>query len=151
MDDGTIKINQDDIQSVFQRLRGTIQYWRVARNELLAKIKQLGLSSSSLHSSAEMRWPEVSVSILKSKGHTIFCQSTSAAPAAYHEVFIEDEPLDQFLASEPIEKATVLSELAVHVTRIFNKRVQSFFKKIVMSHHEGYLTVSFLPVVLKCS
>ena len=38
----TIKVSQDDVQTVFQRLRGTSQYWRVARNELLAKVKQLG-------------------------------------------------------------------------------------------------------------
>ena len=40
--DGLYGVNQTDVQSVFQRLRGTSQYWRVARSEMLAKIKQLG-------------------------------------------------------------------------------------------------------------
>ena len=51
--------------------------------------------------------------------------------------------MDQFLASNPIEKATLLREHVVHATRIFNRRVQTFIKQIVMSNYEGSLPVMF--------
>ena len=87
----TIKVSQDDVQTVFQRLRGTSQYWRVARNELLAKVKQLGpFQYFFTLSCAEMRWPEVLVSILKSNGHRISSEITSVPNGFNCNIFVDD-------------------------------------------------------------
>ena len=138
-----IKVSQDDIQNVFQRIRGTSQYWRVARNEILAKVKQLGpFQYFFTLSCAEMRWQEVFVSILKCRGHRIDFEKTSLHGTDV-AVFVDGTPVEMFLASQPKEKATVLRQYVVHVTRIFNRRVQTFMQKIVMSKYEGCLSVSF--------
>ena len=89
-----------------------------------------------------MRWPEVFVSILKAKGHRINLETSSMPDGIDCKVFINQIPLDDFLDVNPIEKATVLRQY-VHVARIFNTRVQTFIKTIVMSEYEGRLPVVF--------
>ena len=42
INDKSVTVTQSDVQAVFQRIRGTSQYWRLARSEILAKVKQLG-------------------------------------------------------------------------------------------------------------
>ena len=139
-----IKVSQDEIQIVFQRIRGTSQYWRVARNKLLAKVKLLGpFQYFFTLSCTEMRWKEVFVSILKCRGHRIDFQKTSSLHGTDFAIFVDDTPVELFLASQPIEKATVLRQYVVHVTRFFNRRVQTFIQKIVTSKYEGCLPVSF--------
>ena len=144
MDNDTIKVSQEDIQTVFQRIRGTSQYWRVARNELLAKVKQLGpFQYFFTLSCAEMRWPEVFVTILKLQGHTISLETVFNVHGVDYEVFFDGQPLENFLESKPVERASFLRQFVVHVSRIFNKRVQTFIQKIVMSKYEGCLPVLF--------
>ena len=87
-EDGFYAVNQSDVLSVFQRLRGTSQYWRVARSEMLAKIKQLGpFHLFFTLSCAETRWPEVSISILKSLGHVITTTQHFCNDGNVNEVF----------------------------------------------------------------
>ena len=126
MDNDTIEVSQEDIQTVFQRIRGTSQYWRVARNELLAKVKQLGpFQYFFTLSCAEMRWPEVFVTILKSQGDTISLETTFNKHGVDYEVFVDGQPLEIFLQSKPVERASFLRQFVVHVSRIFNKRLLS--------------------------
>ena len=144
LDNDTVKVSQDDIQTVFQRIRGTSQYWRVARNELIAKVKQLGpFQYFFTVSCAEMRWSEVFATILKSQGHTISIETKFDPNGNNFRVLVGDVPLELFLESQPIERITVLQQFVVHVTRIFNNRVQTFIQKIVMSKYEGCLPVLF--------
>ena len=140
-----IKVSQDEIQIVFQRIRGTSQYWRVARsNELLAKVKLLGpFQYFFTLSCTEMRWQDVFVSILKCRGHRIDFQKTSPLHGTDFAIFVDGTPVELFLASQPKAKATVLRQYVDHVTRIFNRRVQTLMPKIVMSKYEGCLPVSF--------
>ena len=119
MDDGTIKINQGDIQSVFLRLRGTSQYWRVARNEL-AKVKQPGpFEFFFTLSCAEMRWPEVSVSILKSTGYKIFVR-------------------------QPLQHLMLFNKLHEFLTEAINRSSSK-----ILSDYEGSLQVSFFTFRFK--
>ena len=144
LDNDTVKVSQDDIQTVFQRIRGTSQYWRVARNELIAKVKQLGpFQYFFTLSCAEMRWSEVFATILKSQGHTISIETKFDPNGNNFRVLVGDVPLELFLESQPIERVTVLRQFVVYVTRIFNNRVQTFIQKLVMSKYEGCLPVLF--------
>ena len=83
------------------------------------------------------------VSIFKAKGHSISFETTSTPNGIDCKVFIDQVSLDDFLDANPIEKAAVLRQYIVHVTRIFNRRVQTFISKIVMSEYEGRLPVVF--------
>ena len=50
---------------VFGKIPGTPQYWKIFRNELFARMEQLGpFHFFFTLSAAEMRWPEVSTAIL---------------------------------------------------------------------------------------
>ena len=54
---------------VFSKIPGTPSYWKNFRNELFARMEQLGpFHFFFTLSAAEMLWPEVSTSILHSQG-----------------------------------------------------------------------------------
>ena len=70
---GLIRKTQDGSQivscknsfDIFSKVPGTPQYWQVFRNELFARMEQLGQFHFFFTlSSAEMKWPEVTISIL---------------------------------------------------------------------------------------
>ena len=129
---------------MFQGIRGTSQYWRVARNELLAKVTQLGpFQYFFTLSCAEMRWPEVFVTILKSQRNTISLEIVFTVHGVDYNVFVDGQPLESFLESKPVERASFIRQFVVHVSRIFNKRVQTFIQKIVMSKYEDCLPLLF--------
>ena len=61
--------NLGDAFSVFTQLKGSGKYWQKAKFELVAKVKQLGpFHIFFTLSCAEMRWPEVYVSIFRKMG-----------------------------------------------------------------------------------
>ena len=37
-----VELKLNDVCNVFQKIKGTPKYWQTARNELIAKVKQLG-------------------------------------------------------------------------------------------------------------
>ena len=50
---------------IFNKIPGTPQYWKTYRNDLFARMEQLGpFHFFFTLSAAEMRWPEVTTSIL---------------------------------------------------------------------------------------
>ena len=57
---------------VFKDIPGTPSYWKKIRNDLFARMEQLGQFHFFFTlSSAEMKWPEVKASILHTLGHII--------------------------------------------------------------------------------
>ena len=61
-----------NIIDVFKDIPGTPAYFKKYRNELFARMEQLGPFHFFLTlSSAEMNWPEVTVNILYTLGHKI--------------------------------------------------------------------------------
>ena len=62
-------VKLQDLFSVFEKLKGSPKFWQTAKNELIAKVKQLGpFHIFYTFSSGEMRWPEVFLSLFKRKG-----------------------------------------------------------------------------------
>ena len=58
--------------SIFKDIPGTPSYWRMFRNEILARIEQLGpFHLFFTLSCAEMRWIQVLSSLLRNEGHKI--------------------------------------------------------------------------------
>ena len=63
--DGTKIMSCNDAFNVFSQIAGSPQYWKKYRNELFARIEQLGpFHFFFTLSSAEMKWPEVTTAIL---------------------------------------------------------------------------------------
>ena len=70
--DGINKVQLNDIFSVFSKIKGTPKYWQVARNDLIAKVKQLGpFHIFFTFSCGEKRWTEVFVTLLKKRGYKV--------------------------------------------------------------------------------
>lgn len=71
-ENGERKVHLNDIFSVFAKIKGTPKFWQVARNDLVAKVKQLGpFHVFFTFSCGEMRWSEVFISLLMRKGYNI--------------------------------------------------------------------------------
>ena len=65
-------VNCENAFSIFRDLPGTPAYWRKFRNEMLARLEQLGpFDFFFTLSSAEMRWNEVLAAVLQKKGHKV--------------------------------------------------------------------------------
>ena len=63
--DGTKIISCNNAFDIFGKIPGTPQYWKNYRNELFARMEQLGpFTFFFTLSAAEMRWPEVTTAIL---------------------------------------------------------------------------------------
>ena len=63
--DGTKKVKCSNAFDVFGKIPGTPQYWKNYRNELFARMEQLGpFHFFFTLSAAEMRWPGVTTGIL---------------------------------------------------------------------------------------
>ena len=70
--DGSIVIKGQDVFNIFKNSPGSPAYWKVFRNEIFAKMEQLGpFHFFFTLSSAEMKWSEVTVNILHTLGKKI--------------------------------------------------------------------------------
>ena len=145
--DGKIK-KFGDAFSVFVKIKGSTKYWQQAKNELIAKVQQLGpFHVFFTLSCAEMRWPEVFVSVLKKLKHRVV-YGLNGAPwtGRDDDIYvivkrknkkgkIEDKPVKLWdFVDNDMDKSRyeLLKDHTILITRMFNKRVQSFVKNILM-------------------
>ena len=136
-----------DSFSVFQKIAGSPKYWQVARSELIAKVQQLGpFHAFFTLSCAEMRWIEVYISVLRDLGITGL-EITHGKDGNWNgldaEVLVIDDTLDKalpildYLKEKKLCKNKTLMNYIVLITRIFDDRVKSFLKNIVMKSGEN--------------
>ena len=89
----TIKNPQNEF-SVFDPIPGTPSYWHSYKNELYARIEQMGKFHIFFTlSAAEMRWPEVYASILQTQGHHVEFDLPDWN-GKWDSIFIDGIPLD---------------------------------------------------------
>ena len=90
--DGVRKLHLKDVFSVFSKVKGTPKYWQIARNDLVAKVKQLGpFHIFYTFSCGEMRWVEVFLSLLKRNGYKV--EIPEDWDGDEKELKVEGEPL----------------------------------------------------------
>ncbi len=121
--------------SIFTAIRGSPKYWKNMRNEMLARIEQLGpFQIFWTLSCGELRWPEVSASILQMKGFNITfrIEEKSYWDGKEENILINDQTLPEFLRQCDMDKNNILRDNLVHITRMFDSRVKSFVKNILM-------------------
>ena len=118
----------EDALSVLDNIKGTPRYWRTAKNEMIAKLENLGpfIFFFTL-SAADKRWPENFTSHLL-QGHDV----EYVYEADEEKVYIDGQLLKDFLDVHT-DQNLHLRENIVTATMNFNNRVKQFFKHIVLS------------------
>ena len=123
--------------SVFTNLKGTPKYWQKARNELIAKVNQLGpFHIFFTLSCAEMLWSEVFVSILRKEGQTVvYGKDGNPWNGKESDIYVVDgetkTKLKVFIKESGRSVNEILKDHVVLITRIFDNRVKSFVKNIL--------------------
>merc|ERR1711974_275344 len=124
-----------DAFSVFMKVKGSAKYWQHAKNELIAKVQQLGAFHVFFTlSCAEMRWPEVFVSIFRKMGLKVEHGLNGVKwTGEDDDIYVEGVPLWTYVDTKlPSSKHEFLKDHTVLITRIFENRVKSFLKNILM-------------------
>jgi hypothetical protein len=126
-----------DACSVFQKIRGTPKFWQQVRYEILSKIEALGpFQIFFTFSCGELRWSEIFVYLFKEKDVTVSyqCDDESGEWNGTDEsILINGIPLWEYMEVNSINKNDMLREEVFHVTRMFDNRVKSFIKNVLMS------------------
>ena len=123
-----------DMYDVFKKVKGTPKYWQTARNELVAKVKQLGpFHIFYTFSCGEMRWPEVYLTLLREKKYEI------SKPENYdgnlENMLVQGKPLWEYVNEDmSCSKHELFRESTFLITIMFDERVKSFIKNILMAN-----------------
>ena len=153
MDEGNF--NQiTDPMNVFDEVRGTPRYWQKRRNEIIAKIKQLGpFQFFFTLSCADKRWAENFISILSQQGHKItFEKSGTVSFGKFDDgsfqILVDGIPLDTFLKENLPELVrggihTLVKENVYTITKVFDKRVRDFIGKIIQGKNSPMMTLNY--------
>ena len=133
------KVRQlNDSYSFFQKIPGSPKFWQLKRNELTARVQQLGpFHIFFTLSCAEKRWPEVYLSVLRSMGIDsleITYGRNGKWNGTDNDILINGKPFWEFLESRKESNTELLRNQIVMITRIFDDRVKNFMEKIVLSN-----------------
>ena len=132
------KIRQlSDAFSVFQKIKGSPKFWQTKRNELTAKVQQLGpFHIFFTLSCAEKRWAEVYLTVLRELGIEnleIIHGRNGDWNGTDNDILINGKPLWEYIKSRKDNTSNeLLTNYIVLVTRIFQDRVKNFMSEIVM-------------------
>ena len=124
---GTSVYTLEDSYMVLDNIKNTPRYWKKAREELYAKLENLGpFTFFYTLSCADIRWPENFTSLLE--GHKITYESIEGKEVFY----VDGTPLDDFLNAYPSKHEFIRNNL-LNATRNFQHRLRMFLKHIMLS------------------
>ena len=133
----------NDMFDVFKKVKGTPKYWQLARNELVAKIKQLGpFHIFYTFSCGEIRWPTIYLTLLREKGYKI------EYPVDYtghdEDLLVEGMPLWKYVNEVMSQrKHELFEENILLLTRMFDERVKSFMKEIILANGQNQVKLRY--------
>ena len=155
--DGTKLVPSADAFNIFQSIPGTPAYWKLFRNECIARIEQLGpFHLFFTLSCAEMRWSSVIIEVLK----TVFPQKLKFEykldangdwDGNWNTIFVDDgsqhqedengkkiipdlrQFLDRYLSKSKKGMTDFLKDHFILITRIFDKRAKDFLSVVMKS------------------
>ena len=131
---GNGPVRLPDMYDVFKKVKGTPKFWQSARNDLVAKVKQLGpFHIFYTFSCGEMRWPEVYLTLLREKNYEI------SKPENYdgnlENMLVQGKPLWEYVNEDmSCSKHELFRESTFLITIMFDERVKSFIKNILMAN-----------------
>ena len=141
-----IKVFQvEDAYSVFSEIRGSPKYWSRARNEIFAKLEQLGAFHLFFTlSCGEKRYFEIFTTLLQKAGHKITYKLDLEGnwTTEESEIFVDGIPLWTFV-EERIDVNKLLQENTLLVTRVFENRVKSLFKNTIFGKGKSKIPVKY--------
>ena len=150
------KIHLNDPFNVLAKICGSPKYWQIKRSELIAKVKQLGPFHLFLtFSCAEMRWFDVFIAVLESKGFEVEfdCDKKEEWDGDESKIWVkpstedgEKKPLWKFIDDMNESKHEVLKDCVYLVTMHFEERVKSLFKNIIMQRGKDYDGEEKVPI-----
>ena len=135
--DGRIRQLNDSF-SFFQKIPGSPKFWQVKRNELTARVQQLGpFHIFFTLSCAEKRWVEVYLCVLRSMGVDkleVVYGKDGNWNGTDNDILVNGKPFWEFLKSRKETDNDLIANYIVLVTRIFDDRVKNFMKTIVLNN-----------------
>lgn len=140
---GEKKVWLNDMFDIFKKTKGTPKYWQTARNELVAKIKQLGpFHLFYTFSCGEMRWSEVFLSLLKRKGYQVVIPENWDGDD--DNLLIEGKKLWDYVNYEMSDrKHELFNDYTFLIARHFDNRVKMFIQNILLGQGKGKVDISF--------
>ncbi len=137
------EISLKDPYDVFKKIKGTPKYWQLAKNELIAKVKQLGpFHIFFTLSCGEMRWSDVMVSVLRRKGFKIDIPENWSGKD--EDLMVNGKPIWEFIEKDlRSTKHELLKDYTFLITRMFDARVKSFISNILMGPGKDKIPISF--------
>ena len=141
--DGVKRLKLEDMFDVFKKIKGTPKFWQAAKNDIIAKVKQLGpFHLFYTFSCGEMRWSEVFLSLLKRKGYKI--EYPNEWNGNDNEILVEGKELWSYVNEEMSQsKHELFKDYTFLITRLFDARVKSFVKNILMGNGEGKIPLRY--------
>ena len=154
--DGGLKmVTDNNCWEIFKKIPNTPTYWRVFRNEIFARMEQLGpFHLFFTLSCGESRWPEVFIAILlQNKKKVRYTSANWDGSEDTVEILDVPKKKDDEQGEDVIETwipfseyrkkyipnvSEFLKENYVLVTRIFDARVKNFVKNILMNQEVAY-------------
>ena len=144
--DGTTKISCKNAFDVFGKIAGTPQYWKDYRNELFARMEQLGpFTFFFTLSAAEMKWSEVTTAILHSNkmiDKIVYQQGWEEDISKIKMFFVgwKTGPTCEYVLSldkyEERQKHKFYKDHFLLITRMFDNRVKAFISNILMANKD---------------
>ena len=141
-----VELQLHDPCNVMQKLKGSPKYWQNARNELIAKVKQLGpFHLFFTLSCGEMRWIEVYISVVRRMGYKvdIIKDSNGKWSGKDEDVRVEGQSLWDFVDSRGSTRQQFLKGYEFLITRHFDNRVKEFMKNIVMGPGKEKVKIAY--------
>ena len=136
--DGTKIMQCKNAFDIFTKIPGTPSYWKQYRNEIFARMEQLGpFHFFFTLSCAEMKWSDVSTAILHSKGgieKIVYLKDWEYDDNLILVVKTDgtEIPLPEYMKKEGNSK--FYKDEFLLITRIFDNRVKAFISHILMAN-----------------
>lgn len=141
-DNGSTKIQLTDLFDVFKKVKGTPKYWQTAKNELIAKVKQLGpFHMFYTFSCGEMRWSQMFLTLLKRHGYDVVVPDQW--DGSDETLLVEGKELWEYVNEDMSESKHKLFEgYTFLITLMFDARVKSFIKNILLGLGDDTVPIS---------
>lgn len=141
--DGEVNVHLTDMFDVFKKVKGTPKYWQTAKNELIAKVKQLGpFQLFYTFSCAEMRWSEVFLTLLMREGYDVKIPDNWDGYES--TLLVEGKELWDYINNEMADKKHKLfQEYTLLISRLFDARVHAFINHILLGRGKDQVPISF--------
>ena len=128
-------LKNNSVIDIFKTVVGTPMYFKKFRNEIFARMEQLGPFHFFVTlSAAEMHWPEVTTSILHIQGKKIIYESGWEEDEDKVKILVIEDNEEKYIPLSEYKRRFIRNNtdfLRINfflITRMFNARVKAFIK-----------------------